>query len=201
MMDRETLSMLADAISDVGSWWCWQAEGDAGLLEFCDVQLDDASNSEHEPRSTDVLAVRFRGHAFAVLVDNLDEEGWQERFRDDDALLYPIDWGALAFDDTEATASLMADYRNRLALGGFDGLDTLSSAQHLLCGRCGDVGFVAGGDVVDVIGGKGKYTAEEIEASAAKWGTYWKAYWQLRGTADAYPEDYVCEVTIPISGD
>ena len=27
-MDIDTLSILADAISDVGSWWCWQAEGD-----------------------------------------------------------------------------------------------------------------------------------------------------------------------------
>ena len=38
---RETLNILADAISDVGSWWCWHVGDDMLQLEFCDVQLYD----------------------------------------------------------------------------------------------------------------------------------------------------------------
>ena len=34
---RETLNRLADAISDVGSWWCWHVGDDMLQLEFCDV--------------------------------------------------------------------------------------------------------------------------------------------------------------------
>ena len=27
---------------------------------------------------------------------------------------------------------------------------------------------------------------------------YWKVYWRLRGTHDAFPKDFACEVTIPV---
>lgn len=68
-------------------------------VEFCDVQLYNESKPEREPHSTDVLAVRFRGHAFAVFLDNLDEKDWPDRFRDDDSILYPVEAYALAFDN------------------------------------------------------------------------------------------------------
>ena len=50
------------------------------------------------------------------------------------------------------------------------------------------------------MGRKGKYTEEEIETAYKKWCDYWKIYWKLRGTKDAYPKDYVCEITIPVNG-
>ena len=64
-----------------------------------------------------------------------------------------------------------------------------------------EVGFVVGGDEMEVIGQKGIYTEDDIETGAAKWCTYWKSYWKLRGTKEAYPKDYACEVTIPVSRD
>lgn len=200
-MNADTLSILANAISDVGSWWCWDIEGDIVQVEFRDVQLCDEPEPGQEPHSADVLAVRFRGHAFAVFLDNLDDEGWHERFRDDDSVLYEIDAGDLAFDDAEKAISLLNDYRNRVPAKDFDGPQTLAAAKHLVCARCDEVGFVAGGDEMEVVGQRGKYAEEEIEAAYEKWCAYWKVYWELRGTEGAYPEDYVCEVTIPINGD
>ena len=200
-MDIDTLNILADAISDVGSWWCWQAEGDTVQVEFCDVQLYDESKPEQEPHSTDVLAVRFRDHAFAIFLDNLDKKGWHERFRGDDSILKPIEAYALAFDDAEGARALLDDYENRVTVCGFADEEALADAKHLLFARCGDVAFIVGGDKMEAIGNKCKYTAEEIKVSAEKWWAYWKAYWELRGTEGAFPEDYVCEVTIPISGD
>ena len=47
-------------------------------------------------------------------------------------------------------------------------------------------------------GKKGKYTEEEIELLSRKWWEYWKNYWRLRGTRDALPKDFACEVTIPV---
>jgi hypothetical protein len=201
VMDIDALSMLADAISDVGSWWCWQVEGDTVQVEFRDVQLYDESKPEREPHSTDVLAVRFRGHAFAVFLDNLDEVGWHERFRDDDSILYPIESYAPAFDNAEGAESLLDDYKNHVSINCVDPSETLSTAKHLLYARCGEVAFIVGGDKMVVIGNKGKYTTEEIKVSAEKWWAYWKTYWELRGTEAAYPTDYVCEITIPISND
>ena len=39
------------------------------------------------------------------------------------------------------------------------------------------------------------------ETAYKKWWDYWKTYWKLRRTKDAYPEDYVCEISIPVDAD
>ena len=64
---------------------------------------------------------------------------------------------------------------------------------------CDDVGFTVGRDEIEIVGRKGKYTEEEIESLSRKWCEYWKGYWCLRGTRDALPKDFACEVTIPVN--
>ena len=199
-MDRKTLNILADAISDVGSWWCWYVNDDAVQLEFLDVQLYDESKAEKEAHTTDVFAVRFLGNVFAVFLDDLDDEGWHLRLRDDDSISCPVDTYDLAFDDPEAAESLLNDFRNAVPVAGYTGPETISIAKHLICARCEDVGFIVGGDELEIVGKNGKYTEELIETAAAKWWEYWKEYWKLRKTKDAYPKDYACEVTIPVAG-
>ena len=201
-MNTNALNILADAITEIGSWWCWDTKDDVVQVEFVDVLLYDESKLEQEAHTTGVLAVRFRGHAFAAFLDNLDEPGWHERFHDDDSILYPIDQFhiGLAFDDAEEAGSVLNDYKNRVPVKGFDGPQTLLAAQHLLCARCGEVGFIVGGDELEVVGQKGKYTEEEIEAAAEKWWAYWRDYWRLRKTKDAFKKDWACEVTIPVAG-
>ena len=194
---RDALNILADAISDVGSWWCWHAGDDMLQLEFCDVQLYDETKAEKETHTTDVLAVRFYGHVFAVFLSDLNDNNWHERFRDDDSILYPVDTYDMAFDDNIKAESLLNDYRNRVPVKDFNSLETLTSTKHILCARCNEVSFIVGGDEIEIAGKKGKYTEEEIEPLSRKWWEYWKDYWRLRKTKDAYPKDYACEVTIP----
>lgn len=138
-----------------------------------------------------VMPLRF-------FLDNLGEDNWHERFQVDDSILYPVDTYDLTFDDIKEAELLLNDYKNRIPVKEFRGLETLSAAKHLLCARCDDVGFIVGGDEIKVVGKNGKYTEEEIETAAGKWWTYWRAYWELRGTKDAYPKDYACEITIPV---
>jgi hypothetical protein len=196
---RDALSILADAISDVGSWWCWYV-GDGMLqLEFCDVQLYDEAKAGKETHTTDVLAVRFHGHIFAVFLDDLNDENWHERFRDDDSILYPVDTYDMAFDDRKKAESLLNVYSNRIPIKGFKDAETMEAAKHFLCARCGKVGFIVGGDEIEIVGKKGLYSEKEIEPLSRKWWEYWKDYWRLRGTHDALPKDYACEVTIPVN--
>jgi hypothetical protein len=195
---RDALSILADAISDVGSWWCWHVGDDMLQLEFCDVQLYDETKAEKETHTTDVLAVRFYGHVFAVFLDDLNDETWHERFRDDDSILYPVDTYDMAFDDHKIAESLLNNYRNRIPVKDFKGAETLAASKHILCARCGEVSFIVGGNEIEIAGKKGKYTEEEIEPLSRKWWEYWKDYWRLRGTRDALLKDYACEVTIPV---
>ena len=198
-MNINTLNILADAISDVGSWHRWLIRDNMVQVQFCDIMLYDENVSEKEPHSTDVLGVRFYGNAFAVFLDNLNEENWYERFRDDASVIYPIDTYDLAFDDTKEAERLLNAYKHKTAIQNFKGSETLLTAKHLLYASCGAVGFIVGGDEIEVVGKKGQYKEEEIETAYKKWCDYWKTYWRLRGTKDAYPEDYVCEITIPLS--
>ncbi len=199
-MNIKTLNILADAISDVGSWLWWLIKDDMIHMEFCDIQLYDESKPEQETHTTDVLAVRFRGHSFAVFLDNLDDKHWAKRLRDNDSVFYPVETYALGFDDIKESEELLDDYKNRFSVKDFNGLETLSAARHLLYARCQDVGFIVGGDEIEIVGKKGKYTEEEIEKASRKWWDYWKDYWKFRGTKEAYPEDYACEISIPVNG-
>ena len=88
-MDINTLNILSDAISEVGSWHWWVTKDDMVQVQFCDILLYDEAKPENEPHTTDVLAVRFYGHAFAVFLDDLDEDNWYERLREDDSVIYP----------------------------------------------------------------------------------------------------------------
>lgn len=197
-MNIDTLNILADAISDVGSWHRWLIRNDMVQVQFCDIMLYDENTSENEPHSTDILAVRFHGNAFAVFLDNLNEENWYERFREDDSVIYPIDAYNMAFDDTKEAERLLKEYKHKTVIKDFAGLETLLTAKHLLYAGCDDVGFIVGGDEIEVVGRKGKYTEEEIDTAYGKWCDYWRTYWKLRGTKDAYSKDYVCEVSIPV---
>jgi hypothetical protein len=196
-MNKDTLNILADAISDVGAWNWWYTADDMFQVEFRDVQLYDESKPEKDTHTTDVIAVRFYGHAFAVFLDDLDEANWYERFRDDDSVFYDIETYDLAFDDAQGAELLLKDYRHKTPVKDFNGPETITATKHLICARCADVGFIVGGDEIEVVGKKGKYTEEEIETAARKWWEYWKDYWRLRKTKEAYPKDYACEVTIP----
>lgn len=198
-MNIKALNTLADAISEVGSWYWWLTKDDMVQLQFCDILLYDDETPEKETHTTDALAVRFHGKAFAVFLDNLDEENWHERLRDDASVAYYVDTYDMAFDDIKETEQLLNDYKHKTAIKDFSGSETLSTAKHLLYARCGDVGFVVGGDEIEVVGRRRKYTEEEIETAFEKWWDYWKAYWKLRGTKDAYPKDYACEITIPVN--
>lgn len=197
-MNKNTLNILADAISEVGAWLSWLIKDDIVQAEFCDIMLYDESKPENDTHTTDVLAVRFRDHTFAVFLDDLDETDWPELLRNDHNVLYPVDTYELGFDDIKEAELLLNDYKNRIPIKDFSGPETLSAAEHLLYARCGNVGFIIGGDRIEVVGRNGKYSEEEIKTGSEKWWSYWKSYWKVRNTRDAYPKDYACEITIPV---
>ena len=195
------MNILADAISDAGAWQWWHVEDNMLQLEFCDVQLYDESKSENDPRTMDVIAIRFFGNVFAVFLDDLDDDAakpWYERFHDDEIAAFECEGYELEFDNPEYAEKVYDGYRNRIAITSFDGMDTLRSANHLIAVKCGDVGVVAGGDRIAAVSKNASIAEGEIEPLSRKWWEYWKKYWRLRGTRDALPKDQACEVTIPV---
>lgn len=203
-MEAKTLEILADAISDIGSWQWWDEADDIFQLEFSDVLLLDETKLEGATRAS-VVALRFSGNAFAVFLDNLEEKSekeWYRRFYDDEIREFEITVDdVLRFDDVDLAESVLDRFKNKTPMKRFDDRRVLGSTEHILAGTCGDVGFVVGGDDLAVIGGKGKFSESEIEDAAERWWDYWRSYWQLRGTPDALAKDWICEVTIPINPD
>ena len=202
-MEKKTLDILSDAISDVGSWQWWHTVQDLFQLEFCDVMLYDETTSEKAPHSS-MIALRFIDHSFAVFLDNLEEEQgkkWYDRFHDDEILTFPLDAYEFSFDDIGYAEEVLNSYKNIIPMKNYTGPETLASAKHILAAKCGDVGFIAGGDLIRVVGKKGEYAEEEIEPAVRRWWEYWRDYWRLRRTKDAYEKDWACEVTIPVDRD
>lgn len=201
-MNKRALDILADAISDAGAWQWWHVENDMLQLEFCDVQLYDESKAQKDTHTMDVIAIRFFGNAFAVFLDDLDEDAvrpWYERFYDDEIPAYECDTYELEFDNPKYAQEVYDGYRNRTPITPFDGTDTLTGAKHLIAAKCGDTGVVAGGDRIEVVSKNASISEEEIELLSKKWWEYWKKYWRLRGTRDALRKDQACEVTIPVN--
>ena len=196
------MDILADSISDAGAWQWWHIEDDMLQLEFCDVQLYDESGAEGSPRTMDAIAIRFSGNVFAVFLDDLDgvreERPWYLRLHDDEIPPFECDAYDLAFDDPEFARSIYEEYRNRTPVTPFRSMDNLTDAKHLIAVKCGEVGVIAGGDGIKIASRNASISEEEIERLSRKWWEYWKEYWRLRGTRDAFPKDCACEVTIPV---
>ena len=74
----------------------------------------------------------------------------------------------------------------------------IRNAKCVVAATSENVGFIAGGDELKVVGNRGLYKEEDILLLSKKWWEYWKDYWKKRETNDAYEKDYACEVTIPI---
>ena len=201
-MDKQALNILADAISDAGAWQWWYLGEDMVQLEFCDVQLYDESKTGKEPHTLDAAAVRFSGNVFAVFLDNMEKDStkpWYERLHADEIPAFECDGYELSFDDPDYAQKVYDDYRNHTPITEFDGMETLKHAKHLIAAKCGDAGVIAGGERIAVITRNGPISEEAIEPLSRKWWEYWKQYWLLRRTKDAFQKDRACEITIPVN--
>ena len=200
-MEKRALDFLSEAISDVGEWQWWFTAKDMFQLEFCGVMMYDETKAEKEPHSS-VIALRFYGNSFAVFLDDLEDGGektWYERLHDDEIPPFPLDAYEFTFNDAGYARSVYGAYRHKTAVKGMAGEGDFPPVRYILAGKCGDVGFVVGGDELAVVGKNGEYGEEEIEPAVKKWWEYWKDYWRLRKTKQAYEKDWVCETTIPVN--
>ena len=192
---RNTLNILADAISDIGSWQWWEIGDDMVQMEFCDVQLYDDSKAEKEAHSS-TIAVRFYGNTFAVFLDNIEDDKWLYKLYHDAIDPIPLEGYELDFDNVKSAKKVMREYRHRHPMRPRFDESLFSSTKHLMAGKCNDVGFVVGGDEIEVVSHNKVFTEENIEMAHKRWWKYWEDYWR-KGKKEGYEKDWACEVTIP----
>lgn len=192
---QETLNILADAISDIGVWQWWFIDENVVQLEFGAVQIYDHTKPKKGPHSS-TIALRFKGNAFALFLDEKKEaqdKEWYTQLANDEIEPFDLEGFALAFNDDEYVNKVMERYPNKTVIK-----DRIHTAKYIVAGECNDVGFVVGGDELEVLTHNGSLNEKDIKEGSERWWEYWKDYWDKRGTKDAYEKDYVCEVTIPV---
>ena len=197
ILDNDTLNVLVDAISDVGSWRWWYTDDEIVQLEFQDVQLYDYSTKEKETHSS-IIALSFKGNSFALFLDNLDDnKDWYTRLQLDDIEPFSLDCYEFRFNDAQYVNEIINSYKNKTTIK--DIIDeTIVTAKYILAGKCGELAFIVGGNILEVLNHQGKMNKEDILKANQDWWKYWEDYWKLRKTKDAYDKDFACEVTIPV---
>jgi hypothetical protein len=51
---------------------------------------------------------------------------------------------------------------------------------------------------MSVLAHSGELTAEQVVESNQAWWGYWRECWRRKDSGSPMPEDYACEVTIPL---
>lgn len=198
---KDVKELLAQAVSDVGFWQWWdEVEGDY-MVEFGGVLLYDETKKDKESRTSSV-AICFYDNAFLVFLDNANTDlDWYVKLHDDEMDPQTLDPDGFVFDDVDYAIELLDTFKKRH--GNFsskeEAVNTIKNAKNLLAGTCGDYGFIIGGDYLKVNGRNGYYSEDDIKKCSTLWWDYWREYWKLKGTDEAYEDDYACEVTIPLN--
>jgi hypothetical protein len=191
---REQLDILADAISDVGRWRWWVAElPQLFQLEFSGTQLWTPPLKEGAPpcgqlalRFIEPVAVCFL--SFAEMPDD-----WPAQMHADQLEPFNVDDDAFRFDDAALAAELLAAGKKQTLHG-----DPAALAPHCLAFRAGAVGCVVSAREIRLVSHQGELPLDEVHDRSTRWWSYWREYWARRGGDQPLPEDYACEVTIPV---
>ena len=142
--------------------------------------------------------LNFKGNSFALFLDNLDDnKDWYTRLQLDDIEPFSLDCYEFRFNDAQYVNEIINSYKNKTTIK--DIIDeTIVTAKYILAGKCGELAFIVGGNILEVLNHQGKMNKEDILKANQDWWKYWEDYWKLRKTKDAYDKDFACEVTIPV---
>jgi hypothetical protein len=197
--------VLEEAITDIG-YWCWWAEEfpDRVLIEFNGVQLWSEEPQEGQP-SRGVVALNFsQPTSLCFLTRNAATDdlphNWPDLMHDDKLENLPnIRWGGeLHFNDREWVQRVLdGAQRIEVRFGLHPKTDEFFSSPVMLAFWAGDIGCVVGAQEMTLLNQSGEVSLDDVPELHGKWWEYWRDYWQRRDTAEAFPEDYACENTIP----
>lgn len=198
---EETLTLLADAIADVGVWTWWQGETAEYIqVEFCHTQLWNAPVTDSEPPSGQI-AIRFDNPAsvaFLTFEVEVVPEDWPQLLHQDEIDCFALDSEAFTFTDTQLIVELLAQCAAVETWQGSPPHEVDWAISPVKLGfRVGLVGLLIAAEQMKLLTLHGEFGLDEVEAKHQQWWDYWKEYWRLIDTDNPLPEDYACEVTIP----
>jgi hypothetical protein len=200
----DPLGILADVISDVG-YWTWWASGlpDTFQIEFGGTQLLFGPPASQGPPPTKI-AIQFRKPAYVFFISRAREDDnleWADLLHADELEAPNCSHGEFSFGKNESTQSILEEVRSAKSLLGNDKtVSEILNQPHCLAFWCGDMGMAIGAEELRLLNHSGWIDLADIPDFNSKWWSYWRTYWNKRGTTEAFPKDYACEVTIPAGG-
>jgi hypothetical protein len=198
---RNHLSILEEAIADVG-YWRWWADSLPRVfqVEFGGVQLYFPSASADKP-SNGVVALRFLEPSLVAFLTASEattlEPDWRVALHEDRCEPFTIDHELFTLTSVDALEAVAAGCNTEFVLGTDLGPSTEGDAP-LLAFRAQDVGLIVRAKEMRVIAAAGELSPEQVSEAYAGWWKYWREYWDRRDSDTPMPKDYACEVTIPI---
>lgn len=195
--------MLENAIVDVGYWQWWTANlPESFQVEFGGVLLWNPPLKEGDPPSG-VVALRFLNPSCVCFLRRRDHprrvpKNWYERLHRDEIRPFEITYEAFTLTSDEQVADIVSAADSIIPFVGSKPVKTfVPKGAKFLAFWAGPVGLFVAAQSMEIFNLQGEIKPATVKAKSAKWWRYWKEYWRRKGTSDALPKDYACEVTIP----
>ena len=205
-MEIDPIDALADAVSDVGYWNWWDsALPDAFQVNFGGIQLWIPAIEEGEAPESHI-AIRIMNPRSVAFLSSEDApmptDEWAQLMYEEELDPLFLDYEAFTFSDADLVEEILEDVAEiNLVHGESPSADLFRGCPAGVAFWAGPCGFFACGDAIEIYSNHGEVQLADIPRMNEEWWGYWQGYWAAKETADPYPEDYACEVTVPADDD
>lgn len=203
LTEAQILELLSRAISNVGYWTWWITELPTLVqIEFGGTQLYFPPDDHSQPPNTRIAIQFGKPKSISFLTKKAltrEEENWFDELHADKMEPPTCSYGAFSFTDPSLIAEIISSATTIKTVHGYAPTDAMFlTEKYKLAFWAGDYGFAVSSDEFKLITSIGVVALDQISSVHSEWWAYWRRYWDLKNTPDALPEDYACEVTIPI---
>jgi hypothetical protein len=204
LTEKEILEVLGDAICDVGYWSWWTSDLPTVVqVEFGGTQLYFPSKDNSEPPSSQI-AIQFinpKSISFLSIDRSVmnNSEKWYDLLQQDKIESQGCSYDSFSFVDESLMKRIINDAKFIDTIQGYSPNDeAFLEENYKLTFWAGEFGFAVSSENIKLLTQDGEVKLEDIPNINSKWWTYWRQYWDLKKTEMPLPENYACEVTIPM---
>ena len=206
LTEIQILDILSNAICDLGYWSWWTTNLPTAIqIEFGGTQLYFPPADNSQPPSTQI-AIQFRNPKSISFLTRQelksDDKKWFDALHNDEMEAPDCISEEFTFTDFSLMTSIINNAETINTIHGYSPTNNLfHSEKYKLAFWAGDYGFAVASDEIKLLTKDGDVQLNQIPFLYSQWWTYWRRYWDLKNTKDALPNDFACEVTLPLKND
>jgi hypothetical protein len=205
LTEKEILELLGNAICDVGYWSWWTSDLPSIVqVEFGGTQLYFPVKDNSEPPGSHI-AIQFinpKSISFLSINNDLtdDSEKWFDLLQQDKIESQVCSYDSFTFVDENLMKRIINDAKFVDTILGYSPNDeAFFKENYKLTFWAGEFGFAVSSENIKFLTQEGEVKIEDIPSINSRWWKYWREYWNLKKTKRPLPENYACEVTIPMN--